>query len=210
MVYIILKMEEEKPEATPPNEEPALEEEKNPKNSSEDNKDVEEEDDLDFRRKKPFNPTEEQMHQPHKFWDTQPVPKLSQAVVPITQVEQRVYGPLNPPMSVDDVRDTPYPLAAAFQWIDIDIMDQEWAEKVYTLLLENYVEDDDNMFRFDYSIPFLRWALTPEGYRRDLHVGVIVQATGKLVGFITGIPAKLNVYDNKIDVVEINFLCVHK
>ena len=30
---------------------------------------------------------------------------------------------------------------------------------VYTLLNENYVEDDDNMFRFDYAIPFLRWAL---------------------------------------------------
>jgi hypothetical protein len=28
---------------------------------------------------------------------------------------------------------------------------------IYTLLYENYVEDDDNMFRFDYSIPFLRW-----------------------------------------------------
>lgn len=31
--------------------------------------------------------------------------------------------------------------------------------QVYTLLKENYVEDDDNMFRFDYSIDFLRWAL---------------------------------------------------
>jgi glycylpeptide N-tetradecanoyltransferase len=28
---------------------------------------------------------------------------------------------------------------------------------IYTLLYENYVEDDDNMFRFDYSIPFLHW-----------------------------------------------------
>jgi hypothetical protein len=31
---------------------------------------------------------------------------------------------------------------------------------IYTLLYENYVEDDDNMFRFDYSIPFLRWRET--------------------------------------------------
>jgi glycylpeptide N-tetradecanoyltransferase len=78
------------------------------------------------------------------------------------------------------------------------------------LLLENYVEDDDNMFRFDYSIPFLRWALTPEGYRHDWHVGVMANESQKLVGFITAIPAKLNVYDSKVSVVEINFLCVHK
>jgi len=25
------------------------------------------------------------------------------------------------------------------------------------LLYDNYVEDDDNMFRFDYSVDFLRW-----------------------------------------------------
>jgi len=30
-------------------------------------------------------------------------------------------------------------------------------------LAENYVEDDDSMFRFDYSIDFLRWALLPPG-----------------------------------------------
>lgn len=37
------------------------------------------------------------------------------------------------------------------------------SQEVYTLLSENYVEDDDNMFRFDYSKEFLRWALTPPG-----------------------------------------------
>ena len=40
------------------------------------------------------------------------------------------------------------------------------------LLNENYVEDDDNMFRFDYSPEFLRWALQPPGSLRDWHVGV--------------------------------------
>ncbi len=36
-------------------------------------------------------------------------------------------------------------------------------DQVYTLLVENYVEDDDNMFRFDYSREFLRWALLVPG-----------------------------------------------
>lgn len=30
-------------------------------------------------------------------------------------------------------------------------------EDLYQLLNENYVEDDDNMFRFDYSKAFLKW-----------------------------------------------------
>ena len=30
-------------------------------------------------------------------------------------------------------------------------------KELYTLLNENYVEDDDNMFRFDYSPAFLQW-----------------------------------------------------
>lgn len=30
-------------------------------------------------------------------------------------------------------------------------------KELYTLLNENYVEDDDNMFRFDYAPEFLLW-----------------------------------------------------
>jgi len=33
-------------------------------------------------------------------------------------------------------------------------------KEIYTLLNENYVEDDDNMFRFDYSPEFLHWYVT--------------------------------------------------
>lgn len=43
---------------------------------------------------------------------------------------------------------------------------------MYDLLVANYVEDDDNMFRFDYSIDFLRWALNPPGYFKDWIIGV--------------------------------------
>lgn len=66
------------------------------------------------------------------------------------------------------------------------------------------------MFRFDYSIPFLRWALTPPGYIVDWHVGVRNSKTRKLMGCITGIPAHIKVGDNVVPMAEINFLCVHK
>jgi glycylpeptide N-tetradecanoyltransferase len=70
-------------------------------------------------------------------------------------------------------------------------MDPKQSEEVYTLLTENYVEDDDAMFRFDYSIPFLHWALTPPGYKPELHLGVRSSKSGKLMAFISGVPAKV-------------------
>eukprot|EP00598_Pedospumella_elongata_P006947 CAMPEP_0184967794 /NCGR_PEP_ID=MMETSP1098-20130426/1041_1 /TAXON_ID=89044 /ORGANISM="Spumella elongata, Strain CCAP 955/1" /LENGTH=57 /DNA_ID=CAMNT_0027489295 /DNA_START=17 /DNA_END=186 /DNA_ORIENTATION=- len=57
-------------------------------------------------------------------------------------------------------------------------MDPVEAQEVYVLLRDNYVEDDDCTFRFDYSIPFLQWALTPPGYLKEWHIGVRSSKTG--------------------------------
>jgi glycylpeptide N-tetradecanoyltransferase len=119
-------------------------------------------------------------------------------------------GPIDEHKKPSDVRDEDYPLPASFEWCDCDVYDDATIKDIYTLLTENYVEDDDSMFRFDYSIDFLRWALTPPGYLKLWHLGVRVKTSGKLVGFITGIPATIQVYEDLITMVEINFLCVHK
>lgn len=152
-------------------------------------------------------PAPEEISRAHKFWDTQPMPKLSTLVSKNLEMEQ---GPLDPPKTVDDVRQEPYRLHSSLEWVSVDVMDEEWMEQLYKLLTENYVEDDDALFRFDYSPEFLRWALTPEGYRQEFHVGVAVKGTKRLVGFISGIPARVNVYGQSIEMVEINFLCVYK
>jgi len=110
----------------------------------------------------------------------------------------------------EEIRDEPYGLPGPFEWCTIDVDNDEEAKEIYTLLSENYVEDDDSMFRFDYSVPFLRWALKPPEYLRHWHLGVRVKASCKLVGFITGIPACVQAYDAVVRMVEINFLCVHK
>ena len=97
-------------------------------------------------------------------------------------------------------------------------------KEVYVLLNENYVEDDDNMFRFDYSPEFIAWALQPPGWikvrgacrpraevvRQEWHCGVRVAKSNKLVGFISAVPAHIRTYDKETRMVEINFLCVHK
>lgn len=66
------------------------------------------------------------------------------------------------------------------------------------------------MFRFDYSKPFLHWALTPPGFHKDWHVGVRSIKTNALLACITGIPAEVRVHDSVMKMCEINFLCVHK
>jgi len=66
------------------------------------------------------------------------------------------------------------------------------------------------MFRFKYSIPFLRWALGAPGYYKDWLMGVRVIKNKKLVGFISGIPVTVVVAGTKMPMSEINFLCVHK
>ncbi len=66
------------------------------------------------------------------------------------------------------------------------------------------------MFRFDYSIEFLQWALSPPGSFKDWVFGVRGGKQNKLFGFISGIPVHMNVNGSKVMMAEINFLCVHK
>jgi glycylpeptide N-tetradecanoyltransferase len=140
----------------------------------------------------------------HKFWDTQPVPKLSSESV------EAGGGSIDPEKTVEDIRQEPYGMPKGFEWSTIDVSDPDQVGEVYTLLTENYVEDDDNMFRFDYSKEFLKWALLVPGYFKEWHVGVRATKTKKLMACITGVPAHIHAYDNDMKMAEINFLCVHK
>jgi glycylpeptide N-tetradecanoyltransferase len=66
------------------------------------------------------------------------------------------------------------------------------------------------MFRFDYSVPFLRWALLPPKQPEEWLVGVRGGKKNKLYGFISGIRVNMNLNGKVVKMAEINFLCVHK
>lgn len=140
--------------------------------------------------------------QDYKFWSTQPVPSIDD--------DTQEHGAVDKPKQVKDVRQDPYNMPKGFIWSDIDLNDPKQAEELYELLTKNYVEDDDNMFRFDYSLNFLVWALKPPGYRSNWHVGVRNEKNNKLMAFISAVPAKVRVYDQTMKMAEVNFLCVHK
>jgi hypothetical protein len=129
---------------------------------------------------------------------------------PSSSSSSSTHGPLES-RTLDDVRKEPLNLPNGFEWCAIDVKDPAQMKEMYDLLAENYVEDDDNMFRFAYSVDFLTWALTPPDYFPEWHVGVRVQNKGRaLVACITGIPADMSVYDTHVRMCEINFLCVAK
>jgi glycylpeptide N-tetradecanoyltransferase len=112
---------------------------------------------------------------------------------------------------VEEIDTQPPPLPEGFEWSQIDLENQEEADQVFSLLQEHYVEDNEGMFRFDYPVEFLKWALCPPGYKKEWHIGVRATSGKKaLLGFISGTPVKSMVNGKAIEMAEVNFLCVHK
>ena len=107
-------------------------------------------------------------------------------------------GPVHPLKTPDDISPDPLKLPTGFEWVSIDVTQDDQIDEIYTLLYQNYVEDDDNMFRFDYSIEFLRWALCPPGQYEDWVVGLRTIKKKKMVACITGIPLHMFVDKKKV------------
>ncbi|KAG5681210.1 hypothetical protein PVAND_010666 [Polypedilum vanderplanki] len=143
----------------------------------------------------------------YKFWNTQPVPKIDSND---DANESEFHKPIEADKKISEIKQEPYALPEGFIWETLDITNEVILKELYTLLNENYVEDDDAMFRFDYQPEFLKWALQPPKWRKEWHAGVRVAKSGRLIAFISAIPASILVYGKKVKVVEINFLCVHK
>lgn len=141
----------------------------------------------------------------HKFWETQPVGQFKD--IGNSSLPE---GSIEPPTPLSEVKQEPYNLPNLYEWVTCDVHDEQMCDEIYTLLANNYVEDDENMFRFNYSKEFLRWALQPPGYFKSWHIGVRVKSSKKMVAFITGVPARIRVRDEVVSMAEINFLCVHK
>lgn len=101
---------------------------------------------------------QEAMQKSYKFWSTQPVPKFDEVI--------EINEAIEPNKKVSEIRSEPYALPEGFTWQTMKLDDPLVLTELYTLLNENYVEDDDAMFRFDYQPEFLKWALQPPGWRQ--------------------------------------------
>lgn len=85
----------------------------------------------------------------YKFWGTQPVPKFGDT----GEIKE---GPFKV-IDLERVPKEPGPLVDGFEWVTMDLTDDAELQEVFDLLYGHFVEDDEGMFRFNYSKPFLRW-----------------------------------------------------
>lgn len=85
----------------------------------------------------------------YKFWQTQPVARFTDDAT----MEE---GPIKI-QTVDQISKEPAALVEGFEWVTLDLADDEEIKELYELLNGHYVEDDEAMFRFNYSPSFLRW-----------------------------------------------------
>jgi glycylpeptide N-tetradecanoyltransferase len=140
----------------------------------------------------------------HKFWHSQPVPAA------VDKAKELPIGPIDKVKTVDEVRKDPLKLPEGFNWCVLDWDDPATLDEAHTLLREHYVTDDNEMFRFDYSKDFLKWALQPPEWIPDWQIGVRQTATGKLLAMITGTPCVISACGQVMKGTEINYLCIHK
>ncbi|XP_068439683.1 glycylpeptide N-tetradecanoyltransferase 2-like [Clinocottus analis] len=136
----------------------------------------------------------------YHFWDTQPVPRLGDSCVthgPITEGEA-------------SLRKEPYSLPSGFSWDTLDLSSPSVLRELCTLLNENYMEEDDNTMRREFSPEYLQWALQPPNCLSQWNCGVRVHTNNKLVGFIAALPADVRVYETERRMSQVKFLCVHK
>jgi len=85
-----------------------------------------------------------------KFWKAQPTPGSIKQDIPIQE------GPLKV-QQVEDIPTQPTTLPPGLEWSTLDPTHPEEMNDIWTLLNGQYVEDDDAMFRFNYSKEMLRW-----------------------------------------------------
>lgn len=105
----------------------------------------------------------------YKFWATQPVPHFNEK-------EQPAEGPIKI-IKPEEVPNEPYPLLEGFEWVTLDLTDDNEVAELYDLLSNHYVEDDNAMFRFKYSRSFLHWYVFCQGEMRDGPVIANLNAT---------------------------------
>lgn len=86
----------------------------------------------------------------YKFWGTQPVPKFGENKEIFEEGPFKMIDP-------EKVSRTPASLPEGFEWVTVDILNEEELKDVCELLYGHYVEDTASMFRLNYSQAFLKW-----------------------------------------------------
>jgi len=80
----------------------------------------------------------------------------------------------------------------------------------FFFLENNYIEDEDSLFRFNYVHEFLKLAIQAPRWSPVFNLGLRIHGNRSLIGFITSISRKLIFQDFFLSTSEINFLCLDR
>ena len=81
-------------------------------------------------------------------------------------------GPVQEQQKVEDISKEALGLPKGFEWVEVNLENEQEITDVYSLLRDHYVEDSEGIFRFEYPIEFLKWILCAPGYKKEWHIGV--------------------------------------
>ena len=131
----------------------------------------------------------------HKFWKDQPIANGVSSENKAIELK-----------NIDDVKKSPYSLPDGYNWYTFNLNDDKDLDELYIFLLNYYVKNLEATKKFHYSKKLLKWFLCNEKYN-DLIIGV--KYKNKLLATICGIPMTIRLFDKEIEMIEINFLCIH-
>lgn len=121
------------------------------------------------------------------FWDKQPVPQEGLNYEKGKEIEKE-----------KKVVAESQKLPDGFSWKVCSV------EEAHPFLNEYYLASETN--RLKYSLETLKWAAESPGYENR---AIVHDETQELIGFISSVPTKIRVCDDVLNMVQINFLCVH-
>lgn len=129
------------------------------------------------------------------FWESMPVPKLTENITKEGIIEEKLNNSKNP-----------LNLPTGFEWNIYNPSNSKDITIIHEFLRKHYTGSNDK-FKLLYTESFLKWML---GKSQELCIGVRIVKTKKLVGFICANIITLQINKNKVNTAEINLLCVHE
>lgn len=136
---------------------------------------------------------EEAQQNNYKFWSSQPMIKLNEHV----NTEGRI--------SDNKENNQAVTIPNGYYWKDMDIWNREDCTKIYNFLDLFYTQDLNNKFKLHYKKEFLQWVLGSS----NSNISLALIFNNEIVGFISGVVGKYQVKSEKLDMIDINFLCIH-
>ena len=138
-----------------------------------------------------------------KFWINEPVPQLTEKIMKD--------GPIEENKITTEISQVPLKIPEDFYWDSIDMNDKNNCQEVSNFLDKYYIQNMESQFKLHYSGEFLNWILSLNGEKIDPEfcVGIRVTKNNILVGFIAATVGKMKVNKNILDMIDVNFLCIH-